>query len=112
METLAQLVAAVGQALTFTFQPNGRPETQLIHYLQDKELLLVLDNFEQLVRSTSRCLCAPTARRSARSQVADRPRGCDCIQDEQLYGLPVPMTIAPTAQPDVAELATCACNSF
>ena len=49
VDTLDQLVAALAQALTFTFQAQGEPETQLLSYLKTKELLLVLDNFEHLI---------------------------------------------------------------
>ena len=109
METLAQLIAAVGQALAFTFQPHGLPETQLIHYLQDKELLLVLDNFEQLVNEPVAAFVRQLLDEAPDLKLLITSRVRLHLQGEQLYwmqGLPVPMTTAPTAQPDVAELAT------
>lgn len=40
---------AIATALDLKFQGTESPETQLIQQLQDKELLLVLDNFEHLI---------------------------------------------------------------
>jgi DNA-binding SARP family transcriptional activator len=48
-DSAAQFVSALAQALAFTVQPQSPPADQLIHYLCDKEMLLLLDNFEQLV---------------------------------------------------------------
>lgn len=42
------LVAATAQALDFTFQGRRDAKTQLLNFLRDKNMLLVLDNFEQL----------------------------------------------------------------
>jgi predicted ATPase/DNA-binding SARP family transcriptional activator len=51
--SLEQLVLAVCQALPFSFQPHGDPTAQLTHYLHDKEILLLLDNFEHLIDRAS-----------------------------------------------------------
>ncbi len=45
----AQIVHAIAGVLEFEFQPLGDPKAQLLNYLRDKELLLVLDNFEHLL---------------------------------------------------------------
>lgn len=42
------IVPAIADALGFTFAGSVEPERQLLNYLQDQELLLVLDNFEHL----------------------------------------------------------------
>jgi predicted ATPase len=42
------LPSAVGNALGFSFAGKDDPKLQLLRYLQDKELLLVLDNCEHL----------------------------------------------------------------
>ena len=42
------MVAALADALNFTFYRHVPPEQQLCHYLQEKQLLLVLDNFDHL----------------------------------------------------------------
>lgn len=43
------LPAAVGGALGFPFAGKDDPKQQLLHHLQEKELLLVLDNCEHLI---------------------------------------------------------------
>ncbi len=43
------LVTAVADALNFTFFDDSDPQTQLLQYLRDKEMLLVMDNFEHLL---------------------------------------------------------------
>ncbi|MCP4423303.1 MAG: tetratricopeptide repeat protein, partial [Chloroflexi bacterium] len=47
VETVDFLVTAVAQALEFRFADKTDPEPQLVDYLRDKEMLLILDNFEQ-----------------------------------------------------------------
>lgn len=44
-----QLATAIAHALDFPLQGQGTPVMQLCHYLTPKRLLLLLDNFEQLV---------------------------------------------------------------
>ena len=48
-----QLVIAVGKALQLTFQPTEPLQEQLLNYLSNKRMLLLLDNFEQLVSETA-----------------------------------------------------------
>ena len=43
------LVGAIGAALDFTFREGKPPRQQLLEYLANKHLLLILDNFEHLV---------------------------------------------------------------
>ena len=43
------LTAAIAEALGFTFQGREQPANQLINYLCQKEILLVLDNYEHLI---------------------------------------------------------------
>jgi DNA-binding SARP family transcriptional activator len=46
------VVSTVAQAIGFSFPGGGDPKAQLLRYLQDKRMLLVLDNVEQLVASS------------------------------------------------------------
>jgi DNA-binding SARP family transcriptional activator/predicted ATPase len=46
------LVSAIADALALTFQGPKDPQEQLLAYLREKELLLVLDNFEHLLDGT------------------------------------------------------------
>lgn len=43
------LIAALADALPFSFQGPVHPQAQLLNYLRDKRMLLILDNFEHLV---------------------------------------------------------------
>lgn len=43
------LISTIASALKFPLYGRGDPKTQLINYLSDKEMLLVLDNFEHLI---------------------------------------------------------------
>ncbi|MEZ4727541.1 MAG: tetratricopeptide repeat protein [Caldilineaceae bacterium] len=43
------VVATVATTLNFTLSGHATPQTQLLHYLRQKRLLLVLDNFEHLL---------------------------------------------------------------
>ena len=43
------MVPAIAQALGFNFSGSAPPQTQLIRYLRDKRVLLVLDNLEHLL---------------------------------------------------------------
>jgi len=97
VETLAQLVAALGHALAITFQAQGAPETQLRHYLHDKELLLVLDNFEQLVNAPIATFVRQLLDEAPDLKLLITSRVRLHLQGEQLYwmqGLHVPMTTA------------------
>jgi len=109
VETLPQTVAALAQALAFPLQSQGVPEIQLLHYLRDKEVLLVLDNVEQLVSEPILAFVrqlldgAPDLKLLVTSRVRLN------LQAEQLYwmqGLSVPVTAATTAPLPVAEITT------
>ncbi len=43
------VVSAIAEALNFAFYGPDSPQEQLINYLRQKEMLLILDNFEHLV---------------------------------------------------------------
>lgn len=43
------LIPAMASALTFSFQTRVDPKVQLLNYLREKEMLLILDNFEHLL---------------------------------------------------------------
>jgi predicted ATPase/DNA-binding CsgD family transcriptional regulator len=47
------LITSIASALDFTFYGHEKPLDQLINHLQSKHMLLVLDNFEQLLAATS-----------------------------------------------------------
>ncbi|HEX6384120.1 MAG TPA: tetratricopeptide repeat protein, partial [Anaerolineae bacterium] len=43
------IAPAIAHAIHFSFFGNSEPEAQLLNYLHNKEILLILDNFEQLI---------------------------------------------------------------
>lgn len=47
------LVSAIADALDFSFAGAKEPQTQLLNYLQGKEMLLVLDSFEHLLEGAT-----------------------------------------------------------
>ncbi len=46
---LGNLIAAIANAIELPFSGSAEPREQLLAHLRDKEMLLVLDNFEQLI---------------------------------------------------------------
>ncbi|MBI3177122.1 MAG: AAA family ATPase, partial [Chloroflexi bacterium] len=52
-QTVEALPQAIGHAINFQFSGHTEPKRQVIRHLQDKEMLLVLDNFEHLLQGTS-----------------------------------------------------------
>ncbi len=49
IESLEQVLSAIAETLGFTFFGPREPKTQLLDYLKNKEMLLVLDNFDHLL---------------------------------------------------------------
>lgn len=49
VEEQASIIPAIGEAIGFSFMGKEAPAAQLLTYLQSKEMLLVLDNFEHLL---------------------------------------------------------------
>ncbi|NIV39345.1 MAG: AAA family ATPase, partial [Anaerolineae bacterium] len=47
------LVPAIADALNFTFYREAEPRQQLLDYLREKEMLLLLDNFEHLLEGAT-----------------------------------------------------------
>jgi hypothetical protein len=53
IENPNQIVTAIADAIQFNFFSSLDPQMQLINYLQNKEMLLVLDNFEQVTEGVN-----------------------------------------------------------
>lgn len=89
----AQLAMAVAQALGLTVHESGTPDDQVMQYLRDKELLLVLDNVEQLIGAqsldflTRLLVAAPDVKVLVTSRVR---LGLHCEQLYWLQGLAAP----------------------
>ncbi|MCP5100500.1 MAG: hypothetical protein GY943_33540, partial [Chloroflexi bacterium] len=88
------LIGAIAQALNFSFYGQGTPQTQLIEYLREKTLLLVLDNLEQLLPGSPQLLDillnAPGIKILATSRERLYLRGEQIIE---VGGLPYPVQI-------------------
>jgi predicted ATPase/DNA-binding CsgD family transcriptional regulator len=102
----AFIVPAIADALHFTFYGNTEPTEQLLDYLEAKQLLLVVDNFEHLLDGadvlTSILNRAPDVRLLATSR--ERLR----LKEEWIYevqGLPYPPAdsteTAPLSAPEI-----------
>ncbi|MCP5097402.1 MAG: tetratricopeptide repeat protein [Chloroflexi bacterium] len=98
-----QIALAISTALGLNFVGARTPADQLIGYLQDKELLLLLDNYEHLLPHTavvSRILQETTA---VKLLITSRER-LNLRQEQIVHvdGLAVPSNIAP--MPSMSEL--------
>ena len=49
LETTESIVPTVASALRFSFYEGGEPRQQLLDYLREKSMLLIMDNFEHLL---------------------------------------------------------------
>ncbi len=49
LNTTDLIVPAMAESLNFAFFNNDEPKAQLLNYLREKEMLLILDNFEHLL---------------------------------------------------------------
>lgn len=95
------IVATIAQVLDIREQPGQGLLASLIDTLHDRRILLVLDNFEQIVEAApvvAELLAgAPDLKLLVTSRAALRLRG------EQEYDVP-PLTVPDTAQPSVATM--------
>jgi predicted ATPase/DNA-binding SARP family transcriptional activator len=95
INTATQLLATLAQALALPPQSHQLSEVQLLQYLRDKELLLILDNFEQLVEPESLSLLSKLLHAAPDVKLLVTSRVRLQLQGEQLYwmqGLSLPAT--------------------
>ncbi len=86
------LVAAIINALNFTCSSSGNPQIHLLNYLHNKEMLLLLDNFEHFARGGAH-LISDIIHHTANVTVFITSRERLGLQMEyalRLEGLPVP----------------------
>lgn len=83
VDSLDAMIGAIAAALNFAFYADVPAQQQLQNYLREKQLLLVLDNFEQLVTDvillTNILACAPQIKLLVTSQVLLH------LQEEWIY---------------------------
>jgi predicted ATPase/DNA-binding SARP family transcriptional activator len=88
------LIAAVADALRFSFQGPIPPQAQLLSHLRDKKMLLILDNFEYIASEASQL--ADILRLAPGVQLLVTSRVRLNLQEEwpmEVAGLPVPPSI-------------------
>lgn len=93
--TADHLVTTLAEAVELSLSGQEAPRRQLFNYLRNKEMLLLLDNFEQLLEAAS--LLSDLLREAPEIQMLVTSREVLNLQEEWLYpvpGLPVP----PSAQ--------------
>lgn len=74
VHTADDFIAALAEALGITFVARTEPRTQLINWLRDRELLLVLDNFEQLLTAADQLVAFLKAAPDLKVLVTSRQR--------------------------------------
>jgi predicted ATPase len=52
LQSVEAIVPTIAQALSFSFYEGGEPRQELLDYLREKHMLLILDNFEHLLVDT------------------------------------------------------------
>jgi predicted ATPase/DNA-binding SARP family transcriptional activator/tetratricopeptide (TPR) repeat protein len=93
VETAEQLVAAIAQSLDFQFAAQEDAASQLLAFLEEKELLLILDQFEELVSEPSLSLLSAMMVSAPELTVLVTSRQRLGLRGEQvlpLAGLPLP----------------------
>lgn len=91
VDSAAGMIAAIAEALGFTFYTSAPPQQQLFNYLKARRLLLLLDNFEQLVQESALLSALLTAAPGVKLLVTSR----DALPLQAAYfhsvqGLPYP----------------------
>lgn len=84
-------LSAIADALSITLAGHNAPQTQLLGYLQDKEMLLVLDSFEHLLSQAA--FLSQIVQETAAVKLLVTSRQALNLQPEWRYplrGLPVP----------------------
>ncbi len=102
IQSSESLPAAIADALQFTLTGQESPFTQLCAYLCDREILLVLDNFEHLLSEASVGLVSELLTATPGSKVLVSSREALSLREEWLYpieGLPFPI-LTEKAKPE------------
>ncbi|MFZ0545875.1 MAG: LuxR C-terminal-related transcriptional regulator [Candidatus Promineifilaceae bacterium] len=86
LQSEESIVPAIAQSLRFTFQGGSQDEkTQLLNFLRRKELFLVLDNYDHLIKSASLLIEIAEAAPNLKMVVTSREKLK--LRIEQLYPL-------------------------
>lgn len=85
------IVPTIAETINFSFYVEEEPKVQLINYLREKEVLLILDNFEHLIPGTE--IVAEILQIAPRVKVLVTSRERLNLQEEwilQIHGMEVP----------------------
>lgn len=83
IQSVDLLIPTIAQAVQYDFSGVGDPKTQLLNYLSDKSLLLVLDNFEHLIEGAD--LVADILAHTTEVKLLVTSREVLNLQEEWLY---------------------------
>lgn len=106
-ETYEMLVTAIADALNLALQGQQSPRLQMLDYLSDRNLLLLLDNFEQLLSTGSAELVADILAEAPGVKLLVTSRELLNLQEEWLYyvqGMPFPSVSHLPEDKPLAEL--------
>ncbi len=79
------IIPAIAQALGFSFREGGQPRQQLLDYLAEKTMLLILDNFEHILSGAE--LVSGILNASPHMKILATSRARLNVQGEQLFHL-------------------------
>ncbi|MAT97067.1 MAG: hypothetical protein CL608_07995 [Anaerolineaceae bacterium] len=91
LDSSQRIIPALAEALNFTLTISPDPAAQLLNFLRQKEILLVLDNFEHLLDGV--CLLAEILTQVPGAKILITSRQRLDLQEEWVYaiqGLPLP----------------------
>lgn len=92
------IIPAIAEAVEFTFTGSASPQTQLFNFLQAKEMLLLLDNFEHLLKGSRLLAEMSQALPDVKLLVTSRERLN--LHSEWTYEVgPLPLLDTPDEQP-------------
>lgn len=98
VEAALDLPAKIGEAINFAFG-SGDPKTELVNYLREKEMLLILDNFEGVMDAAQ--MVADIAEAAAKTQIIVTSRERLRLRGENVFE--VDAMVMPTAKEETVE---------
>jgi len=98
LESALDLPAKIAEAIEFSFG-SGDPKTELLNYLREKQMLLVLDNFETVMDAAQ--LAADIAENAPKTQVLVTSRERLRLRGEHVFE--VDAMVMPTAKEETPE---------
>jgi non-specific serine/threonine protein kinase len=112
------VISTIANALHFAFHGPSDPKVQLLNYLREKQVLLIVDNVEHLLvgephQETVAELLVQILQRAAQVKLLVTSRESLGLQDEWVFeveGLPVPETIDTSGSAQNTSVS-CSCNA-